>query len=295
MNEPRLKPETYAVLSRIPNEWSHLQTTKELISLALDVPIGTVTRRMSVLGRLHLIERRERLDGPEIRRSAMVKSTRPPQIRLLFDQPFERELVIDGFAGGGGASTGIEMALGRSPDVAINHDREALAMHRVNHPKTRHLRSNIRKVRYRVVCRGKTVAFGWFSPDCTFHSKARGGKPFRDRNRARRIRGLAWEVVRCAIEVRPRVLFMENVEELKDWCPLDAHGRPEWTKRGKSFLRWVARLRNLGYVVDWRVLRASDFGAPTSRKRLFVIARCDGQAIVWPEPTHGPSRTGLGS
>jgi DNA (cytosine-5)-methyltransferase 1 len=210
---------------------------------------------------------------------------RPPLVRLYDD-----EGCLDGFAGGGGASTGIEMVLGRSPDVAINHDKWALAMHEANHPTTRHIPSNIRKVSYRDEMRGKRCRFAWFSPDCTFFSKARGGAPFRDRNLARRIRGLAWEVVRCAIEIRPDVIFMENVEEYQDWCPLGTDGRPDPKKKGSSFRRWVSRLRNLGAQVEWRQLRASHFGAPTSRKRLFVIIRFDGQPIVWPEPTHGPGR-----
>lgn len=210
-------------------------------------------------------------------------AVRPPLVRLYDD-----EGCLDGFSGGGGTSTGIEMVIGRSPDVAINHDKEALAMHEENHPTTRHVPSNIRKVSYRDEMRGKRCRFAWFSPDCTFFSKARGGAPFRDRNLARRIRGLAWEVVRCAIEIRPDIIFMENVEEYKDWCPLDAYGRPDPKKKGASFRRWVSRLRNLGGVVEWRELRASHFGAPTSRKRLFVVIRFDGQPIVWPEPTHGP-------
>jgi DNA (cytosine-5)-methyltransferase 1 len=203
---------------------------------------------------------------------------------------FDDEGCIDGFAGGGGVSTGIEMILGRSPDVAINHDAEALSMHETNHPATRHVHSNIRAVRYQTLLPGQRCGFAWFSPDCTYHSKARGGKPFRDRNRTRRIRGLAWEAVRCAEAIRPRLLFLENVEEWKEWGPIGADGRPDPEKRGASFRRWVSRLRNLGYVVEWRELRACDFGAPTSRKRLFVIARCDGQPICWPKPTHGPAR-----
>lgn len=210
-------------------------------------------------------------------------ASRPPALRL-----FEDEAFIDGFAGGGGASTGIEMALGYSPDVAINHDREALAMHKANHPKTRHVRTNIKTVNFKRVMRGKPVGGAWFSPDCTYHSKARGGKPFRDRNKARRIRGLAWEMVRCAIAVRPRVLFMENVEEIEFWGPLDTRGVPIPAKRGLSWRRFVARLRNLGYVCEWRRLRAKGHGAPTTRTRLFFIARCDGQPIVWPTETHGP-------
>jgi DNA (cytosine-5)-methyltransferase 1 len=183
---------------------------------------------------------------------------RPPAVRLLF----EPELIIDGFAGGGGASTGLEMALGRSPDIAINHDREALAMHKVNHPRTRHIRSNIRKVRYGRLVRGRRVACGWFSPDCTYFSKARGRKPFRDRNKARRIRGLAWEMLRFALEVKkatgeyPRCLFMENVEEIQDWCPMGHDGQPDWSKRGKNFKAWVARWKNLGAAIEWKELRA---------------------------------------
>ena len=208
---------------------------------------------------------------------------RPPAIRL-----YEDEACADLFAGGGGTSTGIEAAIGRSPDVAINHDREALAMHRVNHPKTKHYCENVYDVAPRKAMRGKKCGFAWFSPDCTFHSKARGGKPFRDPNRARRIRGLVGIALKWAAEVRPRIIFIENVEEIEHWCPLGPDGRPDWRRRGESFRRWVARLRNRGYTVEWRQLRASDYGAPTIRKRLFIIARCDGRPIVWPEPTHGP-------
>lgn len=138
-------------------------------------------------------------------------------------------------------------------------------------------------------CGGRRVGGAWFSPDCTYFSKALGGKPHRDRNKARRRRGLAGVIVKCAVQVRPRVLFMENVEEFAFWCPLDEDGKPDITKLGQSFYRWVARLRNLGYVVEWRVLRGCDFGAPTTRKRLYVIARCDGRRIVWPAATHGPT------
>ena len=214
------------------------------------------------------------------------KTCRPPVISLYDD-----EVCIDGFAGGGGTSTGIEMALGRSPDIAVNHDAEALAMHEANHPTTHHIRSNIKKVNWHAVLEGRRCGFAWFSPDCTFHSKARGGKPFRNRNRARRIRGLAWEMVRCAIEIRPRVLFMENVEELADWGPLDSQGLPIPAKRGQSWRQLVARIRNIGYVAEWRELVASHYGAPTTRKRLVFIARCDGQPIVWPARTHGPTQT----
>lgn len=214
---------------------------------------------------------------------------RLPEVRLYDD-----EEVIDGFAGGGGASTGIEQAIGRSPDIAINHDREALAMHKANHPETVHLQTNIRKVNWHQLGKGRKFAFGWFSPDCTFHSKARGGKPFRDRNHARRIRGLAYEAVRCAEALRGRIrmIFIENVEEFQDWCPMGADGRPDQSKKGQSFRRLVARFKSLGATaVEWRELRGKDYGAPTTRKRLFVIIRFDGLPIVWPEPSHGPRRS----
>lgn len=212
---------------------------------------------------------------------------RPPGLRIQLD---ERELVVDCFAGGGGASTGIEQALGRHVDIAINHDPEAIAMHAANHPETRHYVENINDVNPREVCWGRPVGLAWFSPDCTFFSKSRGGKPFRDRNRARRRRGLAWTVVRWARAVKPRVILLENVEEFADWGPLDDDGKPDKLRRGLTFRRWVGQLRAAGYVVDSRELRACDYGAPTSRKRLFVVARCDGRPIVWPEPTHGPGR-----
>jgi DNA (cytosine-5)-methyltransferase 1 len=200
------------------------------------------------------------------------------------------ELIVDNFAGGGGASVGIEMGTGRSPDIAINHDREAIAMHKANHPTTRHLCEDVFDVDPRKVCGGRPVGLAWFSPDCTYHSKARGGKPHRDRERARRRRGLAGVVIRWANTVRPRVIFLENVEEWKDWGPLLDTGLPDPERRGLNFRRWCAQLRNAGYTLEMRELRACDFGAPTTRKRLFVIARCDGAPIVWPEPTHGPGR-----
>ena len=207
---------------------------------------------------------------------------RAPEVRL-----YANEAVADLFAGGGGASTGIAMALGRAPDVAINHDAEALAMHNANHPETRHMREDIRDVEPRRAMAGQPCGLAWFSPDCTFHSKARGGKPFRDGDRARRIRGLIGIVLKWAAEVAPRVIFVENVEEIEDWCPLGDDGRPDPARRGENFQRWVARLRNLGYQVEWRQLRASHYGAPTSRKRLFIIARRDGKPIVWPAASHG--------
>jgi DNA (cytosine-5)-methyltransferase 1 len=207
-----------------------------------------------------------------------------PAVRLYAD-----EAIVDNFAGGGGASTGIEMALGRSPDVAINHNLEALAMHRANHPATKHVPDDVFRVDPVKELAGRRCGLAWFSPDCTFFSKAKGGKPFRDRAQARKVRGLIGVVLKWAANplTRPRVIAIENVEEIEFWCPLGDDGRPDPKKRGQSFQRWVARLRNLGYVVEWRQLRACDFGAPTTRKRLFIIARCDGQPIRWPEPTHG--------
>ena len=205
-----------------------------------------------------------------------------------FILPLAHELVVDLFAGGGGASTGIELAIGRHVDIAVNHDPEAVSLHQVNHPQTQHHVSDVFEVAPRAVTDGRPVGLLWASPDCTFHSKARGGKPHRDRNKARRRRGLAWVVCRWAREVRPRVIALENVEEFQHWGPLTDDGQPCPERKGLTFRRWVAQLRNLGYSVEWRELRACDYGAPTIRKRLFVIARCDGQPIVWPQPTHGP-------
>jgi DNA (cytosine-5)-methyltransferase 1 len=198
------------------------------------------------------------------------------------------EIIVDNFAGGGGASTGIEAALGRPIDYAINHDPEAIAMHRANHPRTHHFCGSVWDYAPRQITRGRRVELGWFSPDCTFHSKARGGKPFRDRNTARRRRGLAWLVTRWAKEVRPSWIMLENVEEFADWGPLLADGTIDPIRRGTTFRRWHRQLENLGYQVDMRELRACDYGAPTTRKRLFVIATCTGRDIVFPEASHGP-------
>lgn len=200
--------------------------------------------------------------------------------------PLAHELIVDLFAGGGGASTGIELALGRHVDIAVNHDPEAVSLHQANHPQTRHYVSDVFEVDPRVVTDGRPCGLLWASPDCTFHSKARGGKPFRDRNRARRRRGLAWVVCRWAREVQPRVICLENVEEFQRWGPLRDDGTPCPDRRGLTFRRWVAQLRNLGYAVEWRELRACDYGAPTIRKRLFLVARRDGAPIIWPQPTH---------
>jgi len=198
-------------------------------------------------------------------------------------------LIVDSFAGGGGASVGIERALGRPVDVAINHDPEAVAMHRANHPATEHWCQNIWQAHPYDVARGRPVDLAWFSPDCTHHSKAKGGRPIRD-VKARQSRDLAWVVVMWAKTVRPRLILLENVEEFADWGPVLDDGRPCPERRGFTFKRWVGELRRLGYAVEWRELRACDYGAPTIRKRLYLVARCDGLPIRWPEPTHGPGR-----
>lgn len=200
-----------------------------------------------------------------------------------------RELIIDLFAGGGGASSGLELGLGRSPDIAINHDAAAVALHAKNHPLTQHFVSDVFEVDPRKVTEGRPVGFLWASPDCTYHSKARGAKPIRSGKKKRR--ALAWVVTRWAGQVKPRVIMLENVEEFAEWGPLIGKVdqlKPCPKRRGKTFRRWVRSLRDLGYNVEWRELRACDYGAPTIRKRLYLIARCDGEAIVWPEPTHGP-------
>lgn len=194
------------------------------------------------------------------------------------------ELVVDNFAGGGGASTGIELATGYSVDIAINHDPEAIRMHKVNHPNTEHYCENVWAVDPVKACNGHPVGLAWFSPDCKHFSKAKGGKP-KDKN----IRGLAWVACRWAGLVRPRVIMLENVEEFKTWGPLNRGHHPIKNKYGKTFERFVQQLTDLGYEVDFRELVAADYGAPTMRKRFFMIARCDGEPIVWPEPTHGPA------
>lgn len=214
-------------------------------------------------------------------------------IRDQFLLGIDREMIVDLFAGGGGASTGIEMALGRHVDVAVNHDPEAVLLHQANHPQTVHYVSDVFEVEPRRVCQGRPVGLLWASPDCTYHSKARGGKPHRDRNRARRRRGLAGVVVRWAREVRPRVICLENVEEFQDWGPLLDDGTPCPERRGSSFRRWVAQLTGAGYAVDWRELRAYHYGTPTTRKRLYLVARCDGQPIRWPDPTHDDPSSAL--
>ncbi len=195
-----------------------------------------------------------------------------------------KEIVVDNFAGGGGASTGIEMAIGRSVDIAINHDPAAIAMHKANHPATEHYTEDVWKVDPVEACAGRPVALAWFSPDCKHHSKAKGGKPV-----SKKIRGLAWVAVKWAKQVRPRVIMLENVEEFQDWGRLDANSRPDPRYKGETFCRFVRQLEKLGYHVEYKLLRACDYGAPTLRKRLFLVARRDGKPIIWPEPTHAAS------
>jgi len=229
------------------------------------------------------------------------------------------ELIIDSFAGGGGASLGIAWAIGRAPDVAINHDAAAIAMHEANHPSTVHVLEDVWRADLRSLTGGKEVGLLWASPDCKHFSRAKGGKPVE-----KRIRSLAWIVCRWAAQVKPRIIALENVREFADWGPLVPRLRCEhcgWKgtegqavlmrirskcpscdskrlkvtdemvpcpdRKGVTFKRWVGRLRNLGYKVEWRNLDAADYGAPTHRKRLFLVARCDGQPIEWPQPTHG--------
>lgn len=196
------------------------------------------------------------------------------------------ELIVDNFAGGGGASTGIEIATGFSVDIAINHDPEAIKMHKANHPSTKHYCESVWDVDPVKACKGYPVALAWFSPDCKHFSKAKGGKP-KDKN----IRGLAWVALRWAGKVRPRVIILENVEEFKTWGPLNRRHRPIKSKQGQTFKGFVKQLENLGYSVEFRELIAADYGAPTTRKRFFMIARCDGKPIVWPKPTHAPAKS----
>lgn len=193
------------------------------------------------------------------------------------------ELIVDNFAGGGGASTGIEIATGKSVDIAINHDPEAIRMHKANHPHTKHYCEDVWQVDPVRACKGHPVGLAWFSPDCKHFSKAKGGKP-----KDKFIRGLAWVACRWAGLVRPRVIMLENVEEFKTWGPLNRGHHPVKAKHGKTFGKFVQQLQDLGYEVQFRELVAADYGAPTMRKRFFMIARCDGNPILWPEPTHAP-------
>ena len=195
------------------------------------------------------------------------------------------EIIVDNFAGGGGASTGIELATGRIVDVAINHDTDAILMHRTNHPYTEHYQESVWDIDPIKVCRGRPVGLAWFSPDCKHFSKAKGGKPVE-----KSIRGLAWIVLRWAGKVRPKVIILENVEEFVTWGPV-RKGRPVKQKAGQTFQRWVSQLEALGYTVEWKELKACDYGAPTIRKRFFCVARCDGRPISWPVPTHGDPKS----
>lgn len=223
------------------------------------------------------------------------------------------ELIIDNFAGGGGASTGIEMATGRSVDIAINHDPDAIAMHRANHPNARHYCEDVWQVDPVEACAGNPVGLAWFSPDCTHFSRAKGGKPV-DKN----IRGLAWVTIRWALKVSPRIIMLENVPEISTWGPLGADNKPIKECAGETFDGFIkaltagiphdhpaftemcatleispdspeaARLeQGLGYNAEYRILRSCDYGAPTTRTRFYLIARCDGKPIVFPPPTHG--------
>lgn len=194
------------------------------------------------------------------------------------------EIIVDNFAGGGGASTGIELATGRRVAIAINHDPDAIRMHRTNHPYTEHLQASVWDVDPVAECRGRPVGLAWFSPDCKHFSKAKGAALV-----DRKIRGLAWITLRWAAKVRPRVIILENVEEFQTWGPV-RKGKPVKKLTGTTFLKFISQLEALGYTVEFRELVAADYGAPTSRKRFYMIARCDGKPIVWPKPTH--SKTG---
>ena len=199
---------------------------------------------------------------------------------------FEKGLLLDYFCGGGGASEAMELAFGRPVDIAINHDLDSIRMHTVNHSSTRHYQEDVFKFNPIKECGGRPVLYAHLSPDCTHHSKARGGKP-----KSKKIRGLAWVAIRLAKmpkHLRPAMISVENVEEFTSWGPLDEDGQPIKARAGETFREWVRKFKKYGYTVDWRELRACDYGAPTIRKRLFVIARCDGLPITWPAPTHGP-------
>lgn len=230
----------------------------------------------------------------------------------------ESEIIVDNFAGGGGASTGIELAIGRSVDIAINHDPNAVAMHTTNHPDTLHYCESVYSVRPKVATAGRRVGLAWFSPDCRHFSKAKGAKPVE-----KAIRGLAWIVIRWALDVGPRVMMLENVEEFKTWGPLLAgEMRPDPARAGETFEAFIGMLttgisadhpalaecceflnisldsedaarlvKGLGYIVEYRELRACDYGAPTIRKRFFMVMRRDGKLIVWPEVTHGDPKS----
>lgn len=196
-----------------------------------------------------------------------------------------KDLIIDCFAGGGGASVGIEMALGRPVDIAINHDPDAILMHKTNHPNTLHLTEDIFKVDLKKYVKGRHVALMWASPDCTSHSKAKGGKP-----REKGLRILPWAVYKHAKAILPDVILMENVEEIQQWGPLDSNGHPIKERRGEDYRKFIMAMKSLGYMFECRELIAADYGAPTTRKRWYAIFRRDGREIVWPAPTHFKDR-----
>jgi DNA (cytosine-5)-methyltransferase 1 len=203
---------------------------------------------------------------------------------MNYQIPLDNEIIVDNFAGGGGASCGIEQALKRPVNVAINHDPEALQMHEVNHPLTKHFCEDVWNIDPVKVCDGRKIALAWFSPDCKHFSKAKGGKPVE-----KKIRGLAWVVMKWAslpVGQKPRVICLENVEEFTTWGPLTIEGMPDAAKKGDTFRSFINALKRQGYIVEWKELRACDYGAPTIRKRLFLVARCDGNPVVWPKPTH---------
>ncbi len=191
------------------------------------------------------------------------------------------DLIIDCFAGGGGASKGIEMALNRDIDIAVNHDPEAIRIHKVNHPNTLHLTEDIFKVDLQKQVAGRHVALMWASPDCTSHSKAKGGQP-----RKKGLRILPWAVYKHAKLILPDVIIMENVEEIQQWGPLDENGRPIKSRAGEDYNKFMDAMRSLGYKVESRELVAADYGAPTTRKRWYAVLRRDGKEIVWPKATH---------
>lgn len=191
-------------------------------------------------------------------------------------------LVIDNFAGGGGASTGLEFAFGRPVDIAINHSKDAIALHKANHPNTKHYIEDVWSIDPKEVTKGLPVSLVWLSPDCTHFSKAKGGKPVK-----KNIRGLAWIALRWAGTVRPRVIILENVQEFQTWGPI-RRGKPITSKKSETYQKFIKQFKALGYRIETQVLVAADYGAPTSRKRFFLIARCDGQPIVWPEAMYAP-------
>ncbi len=215
--------------------------------------------------------------------SVPFRNTRKAGEKVNAQINFFDELIVDNFAGGGGASTGIELATGRVVDIAINHDPAAILMHQTNHPHTEHYQESVWNVDPIKLCRGKSVGLAWFSPDCKHFSKAKG-KALVDK----KIRGLAWIVLKWAGTVRPRVIILENVEEFITWGPV-RKGKPVKKKSGQTFEKWLSQLKALNYDVEYKELVAADYGTPTSRKRFFLVARCDGKPIVWPERTHAPA------